>query len=141
MRMLRTLLFALGMVLTATLAACGGTAAPPASGPEVPVTISASGDANEGKVVFESQGCNGCHAITSDKLVGPGLAGLFVGSGPKLPDGVDYGGNLPNGQPRTEESIAAWIRAGGEGKIGIMSGREIGDEDMADLIAYLRTLK
>jgi cytochrome c len=141
MRTLRALLFGLGMILTIVLAACGGSPATPAAGPEIPVTISASGDAAEGKVVFENTGCNGCHASTAEKLVGPGLAGLFVGSGPRLPDGVDYGGNLPNSQPRTEENVAAWIRTGGEGKIGIMSGREISDEDMADLLAYLRTLK
>ncbi len=125
------------------LAACGQSTSQTA-GPvaDIPATLSASGDAARGKVFYEEQGgCVACHSTGTEKLVGPGLAGVMTTAGPTHTDPVDYKGNLPNGQPRTEENIAAWIRSGGEGKVGVMSGREVSDADMADLLAYLRTLK
>jgi cytochrome c len=64
---------------------------------------------------------------------------LFSASGPVLPDGVDYGGKLPNGKERTETNIAAWIREGGQGQMMIPTN--LNDQQMADLMAYLRTLE
>jgi cytochrome c len=54
---------------------------------------------------------------------------------------VDYGGALPNGAPRTEENVAAFIRTTNQGQIGLMPGRALNDQQMADLLAYLRTLR
>lgn len=34
------------------------------------------GDAAAGKALFESNNCNTCHAVTAEKLVGPGLKGV-----------------------------------------------------------------
>jgi cytochrome c len=141
MRIVRVLLFTVFAIGTVILSACGGSSASAPAGPDIPATLSAKGDAKKGEVAFTAQGCNGCHALTSEKLVGPGLAGIFSANGPKLPDGVDYKGKLSNGQDRTDENVAAWIRSGGEGKIGLMAPHEISDTDMADLLAYLRTLK
>lgn len=102
-----------------------------------------SGDVAEGQVVF-NRGCNTCHAITDEVRVGPGLAGLFGPGGPTLPSGVDYGGNLPNGQPITVESVKAWIRTGGQGQIGMMPPNgnvpNLSDDELTDLVAYLMTL-
>lgn len=131
------------LVFVAALAACGQST-PQTTGPvtDIPATLSVSGDPARGKVFYEEGGgCVACHATGTEKLVGPGLAGAMTTAGPTHTDPVDYKGNLPNGQPRTEENIAAWIRSGGEGKVGVMSGREVSDADMADLLAYLRTLK
>jgi cytochrome c len=58
-----------------------------------------------------------------------------------LPDGVDYQGLLPNGKERSEANIAEWIRTGGSGSIGYMPPTPLTDEQMADLMAYLRTLE
>jgi hypothetical protein len=55
--------------------------------------------------------------------------------------GVDYQGNLLNGEPHTDEAVAAVIRSGVRGKIGFMVGRNINDADMDNLLSYLRTLK
>lgn len=126
----------------AILAACGSGGEPSAPAVDIPATISTAGDIAKGQLFYEGEGgCIACHSITTVQQVGPGLAGAMTSVGPVHPAGVDYGGNLPNGQARTEENIAAWIRSGGEGKVGVMSGREVSDEDMADLLAYLRTLK
>lgn len=102
------------------------------------------GDPAQGQQVF-SRGCNACHTTSTRRLVGPGLAGLFEPGGPELPSGVDYGGNLPNGQPITDANVADWIRSGGRGQIGVMPAggnvASLTDADIDNLIAYLKTLK
>ena len=111
----------------AVLAACGGGAA--------------SGDPAKGQQVFATTDCAACHTTNDQKLVGPGLAGLFKPGGPKLPAGVDYKGNLPNGKPINEQNVAEWIKTGGIGKIGQMPAHTtLTPEQMTDLIAYLKTL-
>ena len=133
-------------VILAILIACGGQPANPPgnttnSTRPTPLILSASGDAVAGRIVFEKQGCAVCHSTGTDQIVGPGMAGLFSADGPILPPGVDYQGNLPNGQPHTEQAVAAFIRSNNRGQIGFMMGRTMSDADMADLLAYLRTLK
>jgi cytochrome c len=139
--MLRNLLaYTLALVL---LVACNGQPAGTANGAANPARAlsSATGDPIAGRLVYERQGCAACHSTGTEQSVGPGLAGLFSAEGPALPPGVDYQGNLPNGQPHTDEAVAALIRSGVRGKIGFMMGRDISDADMADLLAYLRTLE
>jgi cytochrome c len=145
MHIFRGYMVSIALLLSALmLAACGGEQTPetPAANGSAaaPVTLSASGDPSRGALVFERRGCAACHAATTDQLVGPGMAGLFQLGGPILPEGVDYGGKLPNGQPITEENVATWIRNGGSGQIGVMPPQNLSDTDMADLLAYLRTL-
>ncbi|NWF80901.1 MAG: cytochrome c [Chloroflexi bacterium] len=135
------------VTLLCALVACGGgqqPAAPPAPAGETvaidaDTSYSARGNAENGKALFAP--CSACHHTTTEQLVGPGLAGLFSAVGPVLPAGVDYGGKLPNGKERTETNIAAWIREGGQGQIGLMTPNNLNDQQMADLMAYLRTLK
>lgn len=103
-------------------------------------SLSAKGDVNRGKAIFASS-CAGCHSTSTNVLLGPGLAGLFSVNGPVLPDGVDYKGMLPNGKERSEANVAEWIRTGGSGSIGFMPPMPISDEQMADLLAYLRMLE
>ncbi|HMN13005.1 MAG TPA: cytochrome c [Bellilinea sp.] len=123
------------ILLMLALAACASSpkATPPPAG-----TTPTSADADAGAKVFASR-CQRCHATTpsTDQV---SMAGLFYG-GPVLPGGVDYGGKLPNGQEITDENVAAWIHDGGTGKIGRMPGFGLNDIDMANLIAFLKTLK
>jgi cytochrome c len=120
----------------AAAASVANTELPPAL---ADTSLSAKGDPNRGKTVFAS--CAGCHSTSTNTLLGPGLAGLFSVEGPTLPDGVDYKGLLPNGKERSEANIAEWIRTGGSGSIGVMPPMPLTDEQMADLMAYLRTLE
>lgn len=130
-----------GALIVVSISACGGggTSSDSAAKPAYP-----AGDAAKGKAIFE-RGCASCHNINTQKLVGPGLAGLFDPGGPALPDGVDYGGKLANGKPITEQNVADWIKVGGQGKIGVMPAKgvatDITDKDIADVVAYLKTLK
>ncbi|MEM8534657.1 MAG: cytochrome c [Chloroflexota bacterium] len=140
------LLIAVGSCAVA-LAACGGNG----GGGEVQVTdemiaaledtsYSSRGDVAAGEVVFQSQ-CSACHLPSEEMMVGTGMAGLFQPGGPTLPDDVNYEGKLPNGELISEESVANWILEGGQGEIGIMSAVALEDQEMADLMAYLRTLE
>lgn len=139
---MRMILFVTLLSLAVVMAACGGASAPSAASNElIPATISTSGDATAGMTVFNEQGCTTCHNTTTEKLVGPGLAGVMTAAGPVHTDPVDYNGKLPNGKARTEENVADWIRVGGQGQVGAMSAHEMNDTDMANLLAYLRTLK
>ncbi|GIW01402.1 cytochrome c family protein [Roseiflexus sp.] len=124
------------LVLGALLLAANTLGRPPAA----PASGLIAGDATRGQIVFERAGCSACHTTTTEFRVGTGMAGVLQPEGPVYPPGVNYGGLLPNGAPRTEENVAAFIRATNQGQIGIMPGRALSDQQMADLIAYLRTL-
>jgi cytochrome c len=91
-----------------------------------------------GQELFQRK-CSVCHTLTTRPAIGPGLAGLFDPGGPALPKGVDYGGKLPNGRLITEGAVAAWIDAGGRGQIGLMPPQNLTDQQIADVIAYLKT--
>lgn len=113
------------------LMACGGqgnTTQPVASN-------SGAGDPTNGKALFTSTGCASCHSPGSDQIVGPGLAGIVNGKGP-------YGDKLPNGKPITDANLIEWIKIGGVGKIGQMPGNNtLSDQELADIVAYLKTLE
>ncbi|MCU0490393.1 MAG: cytochrome c [Chloroflexaceae bacterium] len=119
------------------LSACGAqpTSPAPAQSSGGAAAALPVGDATRGKEVFETNGCTACHTTTDEKLVGPGLRGVLAGQG-------EYGSNLPNGKPITEENVAGWIRTGGTGKVGNMpSYPDLTPEQIGDLIAYLKTLQ
>ncbi|KAB8139737.1 cytochrome c [Chloroflexia bacterium SDU3-3] len=106
------------------LAACTA-AAPPTTGD---TSYSTRGHAEAGALLFADH-CAPCHATTAEERVGPGLAGLFA-----------QGGTLPDGQPRTETNVAAWLLTGGSGPRGTMPPQELDAQQIADIIADLRTL-
>lgn len=142
----RTIAWAFTLLLIGLLTACGGNQQTSSSAPvtELPAvltdtSLSSKGDPKRGKELFGP--CAACHTTSKEMLVGPGLAGLFSASGPVLPKGVDYNGMLPNGKERSEANVAEWIRTGGTGRIGYMPSHDLTDQEMADLLAYLRTLK
>lgn len=137
MRALRTpalaLLALVALLGIVALSACGdrSTTAPATDAAPAAVT----GDATRGEALFASSGCVGCHATSDQKLVGPGLAGVMAGKGP-------YGDKLPNDKPIDDASVAEWIKIGGVGTIGQMPGNStLSDQDLADLVAYLKTLE
>jgi cytochrome c len=123
------------MALSVALSACnrGETQLPP---PEV-IT---SGNAANGEQIFNAR-CTNCHATTTEMRLGPGMAGLFGPNGPTRPPGVTYGSNLPNGQPINEINVATLIRSGGQWEIAYMPPQSLDDQQLADLIAYLKTLE
>ena len=136
----RMVLLLMMVAFVVVLNACGGSEAAVDTSP-ITKTVSANGNAQNGEAIFADKGCMACHNLSTEQLVGPGLAGVMTVSGPVYPNGVSYGGKLANGADRTEENIAAWIRSGGQGQIGSMSPQDVTDAEMADLLAYLHTIQ
>jgi cytochrome c2 len=85
-----------------------------------------NGDSAKGKAVFEAQACNTCHSLGTDKIMGPGLKGLF--SRPKM----------QNGKKPTEANVTAVIDAGGNGMPPYKDMLKA--DEKKDLIAFLKTL-
>lgn len=96
----------------------------------------ASGNAPAGQKVFSTK-CSVCHALGpfDQKVVGPGLKGVL--HDPAHP-------NLVNGDKATPENVAKILQNGYKGAIGIMPNQTangLSDKDIANLVAYLNTLK
>lgn len=127
------LTLALGL---AALSACGGpSATAPAPGGANPASSMPAGDATRGEALFKEKGCTGCHALSDEKLIGPGLKGIMEGKGA-------YGDKLPNGKAITDDNVAQWIKIGGVGKIGQMPNfPDLTPEQLSDLVAFLKTVK
>ncbi len=119
-----------GLSLAALLVAgCAKVGKAPAARPP---GVKAAGDIARGSNVFQRAGCSSCHSTGSDTLVCPGLKGVMA-----------WDTTLPNGKPRTDDNVKAWIRSGGVGRTGgtMPSNPGLTDRDLADLVAYLKTLK
>jgi mono/diheme cytochrome c family protein len=94
------------------------------------------GNASSGKQLF-AQKCEACHKLApfDQRLVGPGLKGVL--HDPSHP-------NLVNNQPATPENVAAILQNGFTGSMGTMpnaSANGLTSQDIADLVAFLNTLK
>ncbi len=94
------------------------------------------GDAAAGKALF-TQKCSACHALGpfDQKIVGPGLKGVL--HDPAHP-------SLVNGDPATPDDVAKILQHGFTGPMGTMpnqTANAISDKDIANLVAFLNTLK
>jgi len=94
------------------------------------------GVAAAGQTTFTAK-CSACHAVGpfTQKIVGPGLKGvLHDPAHPKLVDG----------NPATPENVAKILQQGFKGDMGVMPNQAangITDKDIANLVAYLNSLK
>ena len=94
--------------------------------------------ADKGKTVFENAGCLGCHSIDGSAKVGPTLKGVF-GSQVELSDGKTVAAD----EEYLRESIVdpnAKIVKGFQPIMPSFKGT-LKDEEVAAIIAYLKTLK
>lgn len=138
---LRSIVWLFVVLVVLVLAACGPQPLPVAPTPIptlAPATLPPSeatppeteaGDevvapaGHPGELVFQAN-CAACHNLTTEAKVGPGLAGVY-----ERP-------NLPNGNPVTDENLREWILNGG----GAMPGIALGDQELADLIVFLKEI-
>jgi cytochrome c2 len=111
---------------------------------QVPVTLVAdSGNLSnatlvqQGQAIFERQ-CTACHTAGKNKLIGPGLAGLY-GSKVELVDGSKVTAD-DNYIRESIENPNAKITKGFPPAMTPFKGL-INDQDMGALIAYIRSLK
>jgi cytochrome c oxidase subunit II len=96
----------------------------------------AGGDPKAGQALFQ-QKCTACHALGpfSQRIVGPGLKGVL--HDPSHP-------NLVDGDPATPANVAKILQQGYKGDIGQMPNAQmngLSDKDIANLVAYLNSLK
>lgn len=92
---------------------------------------SEGGDAAAGESLFVSS-CSSCHSTTDAKVVGPGLGGVFERASSRT--SLDAEAYL-------EESIRQPGAYVVDGYPPVMPGFDyLGDEDIENLIAYLKTL-
>lgn len=94
------------------------------------------GDAAAGKALF-SQKCSACHALApfSQRVVGPGLKGVL--HDPAHP-------NLVDGDKATPANVAKILQHGFSGTMGTMpnqTANALSDKDIANLVAFLNSLK
>ncbi|MEE8046978.1 MAG: cytochrome c [Dehalococcoidia bacterium] len=97
--------------------------------PEAPVT--GVGDAEAGKNLFVS--CSACHSTGDSKIVGPGLAGVYARAGNRTSLDADA---------YIEQSVRDPQAFVVDGFPGVMpSFNQFSDEDVQNIIAYLKTLE
>jgi mono/diheme cytochrome c family protein len=84
------------------------------------------GDADRGKQLFQDQNCSKCHpTVAKKKGFGPDLYGIFD---PQI-----------HGHRMSQGDVVYQIRHGG-GKMPPY-GKRINDQQMADIVAYLKSLR
>ena len=100
--------------------------------PEIEVVI--VGVPESGSEWFLNEGCNACHSTGAEKIVGPGFAGIYERAASR-------------GYSSPDDYIEASIRYPGEyiveGYSNLMpaSWEEAEKQEIADIIAYLKTLQ
>jgi len=96
----------------------------------------AGGDAKLGATIFSTK-CSACHAVGpfSQRIVGPGLKGLLTDASHP---------NLVDGDKASPDAIAKILQQGFKGDMGVMpnsAANALTDKDIANLVAYLASLK
>ncbi len=94
--------------------------------------------AEAGKVLYTEKTCNTCHSLDGSQTLGPSFKGLFASKERKLADGTV----VPIDENYIRESILQPQAKMVEGFSPIMPAFEgqLSEEDIANLIAYLKTL-
>lgn len=119
-------------ILMLLLAACGGGAAPASSG-----GTAANGEALFKKTVIGAQpGCVTCHSLDGSALVGPSLQGIAGRAGKEVA-----------GQSAEEYLKTSIVNPNAHVVNGFAQGvmqsyeKDLSAEQLADLVAYMLTLK
>ena len=104
-----------------------------------PTTVPTSGDAAAGAELFTQRQCIGCHAIN-------GYEGATARVGPSLTHFAERdkfaGYMIDNDVTGSAENVSAWLADPQKVKPGSqMPNLGLSEQDIADLVAYLRTLE
>jgi len=132
---MRKLTILLALILVAVLAACGSSPAPSSGG---------AADAAAGQKLFQQRiigtqpGCANCHSLEKDMMiVGPSLAGIASRAGSR-----EAG---KTAEQYLTEAItnpnAFTVEGYTTGTMPASLGKELSDQQVKDLVAYMLTLK
>jgi len=119
------------LVTPVLLASCGDGDGGSGSVPEV--ELSAAGI--EGRGVAEDQGCTSCHQVDGDDGIGPDWSGL-AGSQVELADGSTVTADDEYLTRAIVQPNAQIVK----GYTGIMPERDLADDQVAAIVAYLRDI-
>jgi cytochrome c1 len=125
------------MLATVTLTACAPPAPPAAPAPKDAAPAAAvTGDANNGKMLFQQKGCIACHVAPvpgATGTIGPNLTNVGnTSQRPKLADGA----------ANTPEHIKEWIKDPQKLKPGtMMPNLQLSEKEADDLTALLASFK
>jgi cytochrome c2 len=103
---------------------------PPGDSSEVAEPVATGGDAVAGQSLFAE--CGACHSTGDDKKIGPGLAGVYARAGDRTSLDADA---------YIEQSVRDPGAFLVDGFGAIMPSFSFTDDDVEDLIAYLKTLE
>jgi cytochrome c2 len=118
---------------TPTATATGATSTPATA---TPTQAAGGGDAAHGQELFASNNCSACHSTGSTTLVGPGLAGVYERAATRV-EGL-------TADEYITESIhdpSAYVVEGFISPSQMIPFPNMPAADVADLIAYLKTLQ
>ncbi len=120
----RNIVVMLGLTVTLLFAACSGDAAEDPNASPV----------EKGQRLFRTESCSACHSTGSNRVVGPGLAGIKDAAGSRRP-GLDASEYL-------RESIVTPGEFVVDGFSNIMPEfSRLSADDIDNLIAYMQTLE
>jgi nitric oxide reductase subunit C len=132
----RPLIYLLGLSLL--LAGCGANTSAKANvGPT-------AGNVTAGEEIFAQRGCVACHSLEAGQVgVGPSLAGVASRSAQTIA-GANYTGQAKTVEAYLFESITqphTYVAADFSPIMPKTYGRDLTEQELADLISYLLTLK
>jgi mono/diheme cytochrome c family protein len=140
MNTMRKAIFLLALILVLSLAACGGDSAPSGEADSAPESEAAVGDAAAGEKVYNeaAPACITCHSLEPGKSgVGPSLATIGADAGSRV--------SGQSAQDYVRESIVdpnAFVVDGWAANLMTGTyGSQLSEEQIADLVAYLLSLK
>lgn len=112
----------------------------PGSAPIQQVGGGGPGDPARGELLFAEKACAACHTLDGAKLVGPSLKGLFGASRTVLAVGKEH--TITADTPYVERAIrepgAEVVK---EYQAVMVLPKPVGEQDVRDLAAYLKTVK
>jgi cytochrome c551/c552 len=115
-----------------------------AVGEQQTVSTETGGDATEGKVLFTSKSCSGCHSLDGSFIAGPSLQGV-AGSKVTLADGSTVTADDAYLLESIEDPGAKVVKCKNCGPPSVMLSAvpkgSISSTEAADLVAYIKTLK
>ena len=99
------------------------------------IEVKIVGNSSAGEEWFTSQGCNACHSTGNDKLVGPGQLGIYERAATRS--------EYSSPEDYIESSIRYPAEYIVEGFTNLMptTWEDAEKQEIADIIAYLKTLK